>query len=159
MSAPDNFKEQREAAAKFFGETGTVKGETGNRSVSKSDYHKFVQTNFGLEKAVIDKAAEADRAVIAGAIDTAAAALKERIVAAKEAGEDVNDIRVSTTIARPDGAVHATVLASRTSNNPQTNSKTTTYGAVQLRIRAKSQMDKGQLADIRDTIEKAVLKK
>lgn len=156
MSAPDQFETQRSAAAEFFGNTGTVK-DSGNRSINKTDYYKFVKDNYGLEKSVLETAATADRAVIAGAIDVASAALKDKVEAAKKAAEDVNDLRTSVTVARPDGAIDVTVLASRTSNNPQSGQKTTTHGAVQLRIRAKHQMNKSQLEEVKDSITKAVL--
>lgn len=129
-----------------------AKGEDGKKTITKTEYYAFMQSE-GHKRDVVDGVAEANIKLLGGTMLSAADALKADIAAAKEAGDDPTNLSTTIVIPTPMGRNKVVVSAQKTFRNPTTGEPTVQYGVSNLSIQTKSVLP-GHVADhIRSEIE------
>lgn len=134
----------------------TNHADTGLRTMNKSDFHKMVESLDGVTPEVLEAVSTSQERVIGAAITVATEDLKERISAARDAGDDTSTLKNILRISTPGGSTEIAVRATRTRPNPKTGEPVTKHGVVSVDIDANKRIPSEAADHAKTVITKAL---
>jgi vacuolar-type H+-ATPase subunit I/STV1 len=148
LMADSKFKD----VSKFIGEKATSTNDT-TFSMTQKDYLKLANQH-GVTEEMVKAVAEFNNLYRDGSVDFLASQLGDAIKAAKKAGDDPKESEVKLSTRTPGGVEKTSMRAYKEHHNPKTGESISSYGEVRLTVQAKSRLNKDNLKEAQDRIQK-----
>ena len=134
----------------------TYHADTGLRTVNKGDYLKMADSLDGVTTQVLEAVGTHHERLLGASIEVATEDLRERVVAAREAGDDTSQLMTTLRIATPGGSTEVDIRSTRSRPNPKTGDMVTRHGVVSTKIDANKRIPTHAAEHAKSVITKAL---
>lgn len=126
------------------------------RMMTRAHYVKMIENADGLTPEILEAVQKSQENVIGAAIHVVTNDLETRVLQAREAGDDTDQLKNTLRIATPGGSTEIAVRATRERLNPRNGEKVTKHGVVTVSIDADRRIPTDASTRARSVITKAL---